>query len=146
MSRRLPLGLLVAVLAAVLLWWGTGGAQDPSGTRADELASEARPEAGVRAGEASGLPVVALADLPPEAAETVALIDAGGPFPYPGRDGSVFNNFEELLPDQARGYYREYTVPIPGSPDRGARRIVAGLPGELYWTPDHYDTFEVIRR
>ncbi len=93
----------------------------------------------------SGLPYVALADLPPEAAETVDLIDAGGPFPY-DKDGSTFGNYEGLLPDHESGYYEEYTVETPGSPDRGARRIVAGAAGELYWTADHYESFERIWR
>ncbi|TIC88921.1 ribonuclease [Nocardioides sp. GY 10113] len=94
----------------------------------------------------SGLPVVALADLPPEAAETLALIDAGGPFPYPDSDGSRFGNYEGILPERDDGYYAEYTVETPGSPDRGARRIVAGDGGELYWTEDHYASFAVIDR
>ncbi len=86
-----------------------------------------------------------LADLPPEAADTLELIDAGGPFPE-DRDGVTFENREELLPDEPRGYYREYTVPTPGSDDRGARRIVAGDGGELYWTGDHYSSFSRIQR
>ncbi len=36
---------------------------------------------------------------PPEAAHTVDLIEAGGPFPY-DRDGIVFENREGLLPDE----------------------------------------------
>ena len=95
---------------------------------------------------ASGLPVVRLADLPPEAARTVELIDAGGPFPEPEHDGGTFGNREELLPDQPYGYYREYTVPTPGAETRGARRIVAGRGGDLYWTADHYSSFSLIRR
>ena len=39
------------------------------------------------------------------------------------------------------GYYAEYTVETPGSPDRGARRIVGGEAGELYYTDDHYASF-----
>ena len=93
----------------------------------------------------SGLPTVALADLPPEAAETLDLIDAGGPFPY-SRDGVTFENRERLLPPHDRGYYAEYTVPTPGSQDRGPRRIVTGDEGELYWTADHYASFEEILR
>lgn len=96
---------------------------------------------------------VALADLPPEAAQTLRLIRSGGPFPYPHKDGSVFGNFEKRLPAQARGYYREYTVPTPGSRDRGARRIIAGegktgnvaTSGEYYYTTDHYRSFSRIR-
>jgi len=72
--------------------------------------------------------------------DTVALIKAGGPFPY-GKDGSVFSNREGRLPQQGPGYYHEYTVPTPDSPDRGARRIVSGRMGELYYTRDHYQTF-----
>ena len=89
------------------------------------------------------LPFVLLAQLPPEAAETVELIDAGGPFPE-DEDGGTFGNREDLLPDEQMGYYAEYTVPTPGSQDRGARRIVAGDEGELYWTEDHYDSFRQI--
>lgn len=85
-------------------------------------------------------PRIALADIPPEARQTLILIDRGGPFPY-RRDGIVFGNYESRLPLRARGYYREYTVPTPGSRDRGARRIIAGADGERYYTPDHYQRF-----
>ena len=90
----------------------------------------------------SGLPTVALAALPPEAADTMALIGARapGPYPYP-EDGAVFENREGILPDADRGYYHEYTVVTPGSADRGARRIVVGNQGEAYWTDDHYASF-----
>lgn len=93
----------------------------------------------------SGLPWVELSTLPPEAAETVDLIDAGGPFPE-DRDGLTFQNREGILPDREQGYYHEYTVPTPGSDDRGARRIVTGSEGEFYWTADHYASFERIAR
>jgi ribonuclease T1 len=86
---------------------------------------------------------IALRDLPPEARATLSLIRAGGPFPY-ARDGVVFGNREALLPKRPRGYYREYTVPTPGARDRGARRIVAGRDGELYYTDDHYRSFRRI--
>lgn len=81
--------------------------------------------------------------LPPEAHETLRLIAAGGPFPY-DRDGTVFQNREGRLPARPRGYYREYTVETPGSPDRGARRIVSGgdPPTEFYYTDDHYRSFQ----
>ncbi|HZM34676.1 MAG TPA: ribonuclease domain-containing protein [Burkholderiales bacterium] len=85
------------------------------------------------------------ADLPPEALETLASIEAGGPFPYK-QDGRVFYNREGLLPKRVRGYYREYTVKTPGARDRGARRIVAGRDGEYYYTEDHYRSFRRIRR
>ncbi|MQY50661.1 hypothetical protein GHK24_02560 [Rhodocyclus tenuis] len=99
----------------------------------------------------SGIGTVAVADLPPEARETLRLIRRGGPFPFVRKDGSVFGNFEHRLPAQARGYYREFTVPTPGARDRGARRIIAGgepqaAPGgEFYYSDDHYRTFRRIR-
>jgi ribonuclease T1 len=83
------------------------------------------------------------AELPKEARETLALIRAGGPFPYP-QDGKTFQNREKLLPQRSRGYYREYTVKTPGARDRGARRIVSGNGGEFYYTADHYRSFQRI--
>jgi ribonuclease T1 len=91
----------------------------------------------------SGTDEIRVAALPPEARETLALILAGGPFPYQ-KDGAAFGNREGLLPRRTRGYYREYTVPTPGARDRGARRIVAGRGGELYYTDDHYRSFRRI--
>lgn len=79
-------------------------------------------------------------ELPVEARATLALIKAGGPYPY-AQDGRVFSNREKLLPLQDRGYYREYTVRTPGVRDRGARRIVAGNGGEYYYSADHYRSF-----
>ena len=91
---------------------------------------------------------VALAELPAEARKTEQLIRSGGPFPY-AKDGSVFGNRERLLPRQPRGYYREYTVPVPGARNRGARRIVCGgaqpvAPEACYYTADHYASFRRI--
>lgn len=83
------------------------------------------------------LPVSAL---PPEARDTLQLIEQGGPFPY-RQDGAVFQNRERILPRKSQGYYREYTVETPGSDDRGARRIVTGDGGEIFYTADHYDSF-----
>jgi len=82
--------------------------------------------------------------LPPEARLTLRRIREGGPFPY-AKDGSVFGNREGRLPSRRRGYYHEYTVKTPGSRTRGARRIVQGAGGELYYTADHYNTFRRIR-
>lgn len=86
---------------------------------------------------------VRLAELPPEARQTLSLIRQGGPFPY-ARDGAVFSNREAQLPGRRRGYYHEYTVKTPGARDRGARRIVVGEGGERYYTDDHYRSFRRI--
>jgi ribonuclease T1 len=71
------------------------------------------------------------------------MVQTGGPFRYP-RDGIMFNNAEQILPPRERGYYHEYTVPTPGSPDRGARRLVTGQGHELYYSGDHYASFVVV--
>ncbi|MEU6018119.1 ribonuclease domain-containing protein [Streptomyces sp. NPDC047515] len=84
--------------------------------------------------------------LPAQAHDTLDLIDAGGPFPY-SQDGAVFQNREGVLPGQNTGYYHEYTVITPGSPTRGARRIVTGEKmREDYYTGDHYTTFDLINQ
>ena len=54
--------------------------------------------------------------------------------------------YEGILPDHQRGYYREYTVVTPGLSHRGAKRIVTGDGGEFYYTANHYQSFERIRR
>ena len=97
--------------------------------------------------ETSHVTGVAEASLPPEARETLRLIDRDGPYPY-RRDGIVFKNLEKRLPLKQRGYYREYTVPTPGSRDRGARRIITGEqpPAVFYYTDDHYRSFSRIKR
>jgi guanyl-specific ribonuclease Sa len=83
--------------------------------------------------------------LPPEAVATLQAIARGGPFAY-DRDGVVFQNREGRLPERPRGYYHEYTVPTPGSRDRGARRIIAGgePPEVYYYTDDHYRSFRKV--
>lgn len=82
--------------------------------------------------------------LPSQAHDTLDLIDAGGPFPY-DQDGTVFQNREGVLPGRSTGYYHEYTVITPGSPTRGARRIVTGEEvQEDYYTADHYETFDLV--
>lgn len=128
---RLWLSLL-GVVALALLTWGL----DQGGLSGGGRDGDADP-ATTTTVSASALPV--------EARDVLALIDRGGPFPY-DRDGVVFENRERLLPDEPVGYYHEYTVPTPGSSDRGARRIITGDAGELYWTDDHYRSFERIKR
>ena len=91
----------------------------------------------------SELGAIRAASLPPEALATIALIRNGGPFPYE-RDGIAFGNREKILPPRERGWYREYTVKTAGARDRGARRIVAGRDGTLYYTDDHYRSFKRI--
>ncbi|MDN4173008.1 ribonuclease domain-containing protein [Nocardioides sp. SOB77] len=129
-ARTRAAATLVAVVVLVVLGALLAGGGDPVGD------DRTREEAGT-----SGLPTVGLEDLPVEARRTVELIEEGGPFPEPEHDGTVFHNYEGLLPEQEDGYYREYTVPTPGLGHRGPRRIVEGEPREWYWTDDHYASF-----
>lgn len=87
---------------------------------------------------------IATTELPAEARTTLELIRRGGPFPYQ-KDGTTFGNFEKRLPVRERGYYREYTVPTPGTKNRGARRIVGGRDGDFWYTDDHYNSFRQIK-
>jgi guanyl-specific ribonuclease Sa len=116
-----PIGLLLIALLAGLFW--VGRPADASTTSAASISS------------------CTLESLPSQATTTVQLIQAGGPFPYPKNDGVVFDNREGVLPAESSGYYHEYTVPTPGSPDRGARRIVTGSADQYYYTGDHYASF-----
>lgn len=130
-SVKTLLTLMVAVLAMFGLTSTVSAAAAPT--------TFAQPPCG----DTSSYEVVPLSELPPEAADTAGLIEQGGPFPYP-EDGTVFQNRENLLPDCADGYYHEYTVETPGSPDRGARRIVTGDAGEHFYTEDHYESFVLV--
>jgi ribonuclease T1 len=121
--RRLLIPILVVLIGGATLW-----------LRQTEPGAPAPVEASAQ-GEARS-------SLPAEGWAALALIERGGPFPY-RQDGSVFQNREGLLPEEARGYYHEYTVPTPGARDRGARRIIAGgtPPSVWYYTDDHYKSF-----
>lgn len=140
---RAALGLLLAVLALVvsgyLLQPGDAGPGAPT-----PPVGQVRTAAPVD--DETGLPWADLGTLPPQVADTVSRLDRGGPYRY-AQDDTVFGNRERLLPARPAAYYREYTVPTPGSPDRGPRRVVAGDRGrQLFYTGDHYASFVRIRR
>ncbi|MGY1527905.1 ribonuclease domain-containing protein [Streptomyces sp. MN3] len=94
---------------------------------------------------AEGMPVTEVSELPAEARTTRQLIDEGGPSLHE-RDGSVSGNLEGPLPRQERGCHREYTVPTPGSDDRGARCVVTGRNGGTYSTDAPYASFTAVPR
>jgi guanyl-specific ribonuclease Sa len=144
-SRQVLLGVL-AVAVVVLAWVVVRATLAPSAPAGQRGAASATYTPGPQGTDPdSGRAWVAESALPPQARDTLALIRAGGPFPYPRSDNQVFDNRERLLPLHARGYYREFTVVTPGSEDRGAHRIITGSSGEKYWTDDHYASFSRIR-
>lgn len=130
--RRLIRIVVIALLAFALLHWCAPVEEMTTGN------SAVLDEAALPSGATGQYPEF----LPPEAVSTLGAIEAGGPFRY-AQDGGVFRNREGLLPQQARGYYREYTVETPGAGNRGARRIVSGghPPEVYYYTDDHYRSF-----
>ena len=91
----------------------------------------------------SDLSPVFVTELPLEALDTLELIASDGPYPF-DRDGLTFQNREGILPDLPRGHYQEFTVVTPGLSHRGAKRLVSGADGELYYTTDHYESFREI--
>ena len=143
------MGLLLLVALLLVAWvFVTGRAGVPTPTGRDAPSTSTSSVVDSRAGGTPAIPRAvsrpsAWPTCLPEASRIVDLIDGGGPFDE-DEDGRTFRNDEGILPDQPRGYYREYTVPTPGSDDRGARRIVGGEDGALYWTADHYRSFSRI--
>jgi guanyl-specific ribonuclease Sa len=57
-------------------------------------------------------------------------------------DGIVFQNRERRLPRKSADYYHEFVHPTPELSGPGPQRIVVGREGEIFYTPDHYRTFE----
>ncbi|MGW6014469.1 ribonuclease domain-containing protein [Streptomyces sp. NPDC055210] len=139
---RLFSGLLVCLMALLLAGCSS---TDPAGNTAGRTAGGTDTATASAPAWADGMDTVREAELPAEARRTLALIDAGGPYPY-AKDGSVFGNFERELPRHERGHYHEFTVRTPGERDRGARRIVTGRDGEVYYTDDHYNSFRAVLR
>jgi ribonuclease T1 len=94
--------------------------------------------------------------------DLLAKIAVCKPMPY-DNDGNVHSKPHQGLPHKPAGYYLEYTLIVPGRPTgskpepvviggqtymagpvqsfRGAERLMIGGGREIYYTPDHYQTF-----
>jgi len=71
--------------------------------------------------------------------------DGGSLEPYaPGMaiGGDRFGNYEGLLPEEDGVTYTECDIDTVGAKSRGAKRIVFSNTGNIYYTEDHYETFE----
>ncbi len=72
----------------------------------------------------------------------------GGPLePYAhGKSigGSYFGNYEGILPEKKGRSYRECDIDTVGKNGRGSKRIVFSNDGLVYYTEDHYSTFELL--
>jgi guanyl-specific ribonuclease Sa len=154
-ARHIPFALLLCLLVGAFLAGCSGSGAQTKGS--DVVAPDTGPPIGAGSpspgcpapkqntpgATESGLPLRSLCALPQEAADIWQKIKTGGQLPA-AKDGAVFDNNEQLLPRHARGYYHEYTVPTPGSKDRGSQRLITGEGHELYYTADHYQSFVVV--
>lgn len=75
--------------------------------------------------------------------DTLARIAAGKRLRY-NNDGSVFQNRERRLPQKPSGYYHEWVHETKGLSGPGPQRIITGENGEIYYTANHYRTFQNI--
>ena len=67
--------------------------------------------------------------------------------PYaPGKciGGSRFGNYEGLLPEAEGRSYTECDIDTLGAKSRGAKRIVFSNDGLIYYTEDHYESFQLL--
>lgn len=65
--------------------------------------------------------------------------------PYaPGKciGGNRFGNYEGLLPDAKNRKWTECDIDTLGARSRGAKRIIFSNDGLIYYTDDHYESFE----
>ncbi len=67
--------------------------------------------------------------------------------PYaPGKciGGDYFGNYEGTLPEKKGRKYYECDIDTLGAKKRGAKRIIFSSDGLIYYTEDHYETFELL--
>ncbi len=135
--QRWGAAFVIAVLAVVVAVFVSTSLRADDDTSAPQLAID---DVG------TGLPACDFNDLPATSLNVIDDIEDGGPFDYPTNDGGTFGNYEDILPGESNGYYREYTVETPGLTHRGTRRIVTGgfdenNPEAWFFTSDHYGSF-----
>lgn len=73
--------------------------------------------------------------------------EGGSLEPYaPGKciGGTHFGNYEGLLPEADGREYTECDINTLGKDSRGAERIVFSNDGLIYYTGDHYQSFELL--
>ena len=58
--------------------------------------------------------------------------------------GSYFGNYEGNLPEKEGRSYTECDIDTVGSSSRGAKRIIFSNDGLIYYTGDHYESFELL--
>ncbi|MBO5999891.1 MAG: ribonuclease [Lachnospiraceae bacterium] len=67
--------------------------------------------------------------------------------PYaPGKSigGDYFGNYEGKLPKRKGLSYHECDIDTMGKKSRGSKRLIYGTDGSIYYTDDHYESFEML--
>lgn len=68
--------------------------------------------------------------------------------PYTGEGtaigGDRFGNYEGLLPEEDGRQYQECDIDTVGTSSRGSKRIVYSNDGLIYYTEDHYESFQLL--
>ena len=64
----------------------------------------------------------------------------------PGKSigGDYFGNYEGLLPTKEGRKYYECDIDTLGKSKRGAKRIIYSNDGLIFYTEDHYESFELL--
>lgn len=74
--------------------------------------------------------------------------EGGSVEPYLGEGtaigGNEFGNYEELLPGGESVQYYECDINTVGKEERGAERLVFSDKDNIYYTADHYESFEPV--
>ncbi len=124
----------------------------PAGEESPEPSEELLPEEGsYTTKEDVALYLHQYGHLPPNfitKKEAEALGWSGGSLePYaPGKciGGNRFGNYEGLLPEAEGRSYTECDIDTLGAEKRGAKRIVFSNDGLIYYTEDHYESFDLL--
>ena len=58
--------------------------------------------------------------------------------------GDEFSNYEQLLPIEEGRIYYECDIDTHGKDSRGAKRIIFSNDGLIYYTDDHYESFQLL--
>lgn len=64
--------------------------------------------------------------------------------PFSCIGGDKYSNYEGTLPKETGRQYYECDINTLGALQRGAERLVYSNDGLIYYTPDHYETFELL--
>jgi len=89
-------------------------------------------------------------EIPAAAYETCVYIQMHNRAPKGHVGGRTFGNYEQLLPKtdvkNERLRYREWDIyPKKKGENRGAERLVTCSDGAAYYTPDHYQSFALLK-